>query len=554
MSSARRLAFALFASLALLVAVPAFASAAAEIEASPTALEFGEAGVNDSAPALTAELKNVGDEGTLVSNFQVPAPFIREGSCSDPVFLEPGEGCSLTVRFEPHSTGAFSANASLEYLVETGEGEIGFPLEIALSGTGATGTLEANTSSFPEFPYYFGGNLQEQVNVSNNSPFTAITEGRTISGPDAGYFSFVGSECGANIFTPGASCGLQVQFSSPGKPGDYEASLEIANSGTTDPLIVPLKATVLAGPQATIEPGEIDFGAVKVNTASSTQQVKVTNTGDFQLQIQQLLIISGSPLSFPLTNDECSQVALEPGEACEVTVGFAPTKAGERNASIFLISNTPGPVSTAALLGEGMNAPNGTVALTSTAKVDVPMTCITSGYRDEDTLSYQWLSNGVAITGATQSVYVPIEADIGATLSCEVSATNAVGSQTITSASSSAIVAATTGPQGPTGPTGPTGPAGPTGPTGPQGPAGPSGAQGPVGEPGATGATGAQGPSGMAGATGPAGPKGETGATGPKGPQGKRGPAGKKSGGKNHRACKVGKKKRGAKARCASRH
>jgi len=522
MQSARRLVFALFASLALLVAIPALASAAAEIEASSTSLEFGEVGINDSAPTLTTEFKNVGDEATTIGNFQVPAPFSREGGCNDPTFLEPGEGCSLTVRFEPHSTGPFSANASLEYTVNVGEGEIDLPVEVALSGTGATGTLEASTPSFPEFPYYFGGNLQEQVNVSNNSPFTAITEGRTISGPDAGDFSLTGSECGTNIFPPNSNCGLQVQFSSPGKPGDYEASLEIANSGTVNPLVVPLKATVLAGPEATIEPGEIDFGAVKVNSAAPTQQVKVTNTGDFQLQIQQLLVISGSPLSFPLTNDECTQVALEPGEACEVTIGFAPTKAGERNASIFLISNTPGPVSTAALLGEGMNVPAGTVALSSTAKIDVPMTCITSGYRDEDTLSYQWLRNEVAITGATQPVYVPIEADIGATLSCEVTATNAVGSQTITSASSSPVMAATAGPQGPTGPTGPQGPAG---------------------------ATGAQGATGLSGATGPAGPKG---ATGPRGPKGKRGPQGKKSGGKQHRACKVNKKKRGAKARCAA--
>lgn len=531
MPSARRLIFALFASLALLAAVPALASAAAEIEASSTSLEFGEVGINDSVPTLSTELKNVGDEGTLLSNFQAPAPFVREGSCSDPTFLEPGEGCSLVVRFEPHSTGPFSANASLEYLVNIGEEEVGVPVEIALSGTATAGTLEASTPSFQEYPYYYDANQQQQVNVNNNSSFSAVVEGRAISGPDAGDFSLIDSGCNGNLLSPGNNCSFQVQFSSPGKAGNYEASLEIANSGTVNPIVVPLEATVLAGPQATIEPGEIDFGAVKVNTASPTQQVKVTNSGDFQLQIQQLLVISGSTQSFPLTNDECSLAALEPGESCEVTVGFAPTKAGERNASIFLISNTPGPVSTAALLGEGMNAPNGSVALTSTAKVDVPLTCIASGYHDEDTLSYQWLSNGVAITGATQPVYVPVAGEVGATLSCEVTATNAVGSQTVTSAASSAVTAAAAGPQGP---------------------AGPSGPQGPAGEPGATGASGAQGPGGTTGATGP---KGETGATGPQGPRGQRGPKGSKSGGKkNHRACKPSKKKRGAKARCATKH
>ena len=524
MSSARRFAIALLASAALLIAVPAFASADAEITATPTPLDFGQVGISDPAPTLATQIENTGDETTLIGNLQVTGPFAIDGSstCGDPTFLNPGDKCSLAIRFQPLAIGSFSGAATLEYTIGFGEEEIGASFEVPLSATASAGTIQASTPSFSPVPYYFGSQ-QQQVDVANTSPFGVNVENITISGPDAAAFSINGSNCGS--LSSGANCNLQVQFT-PNSAGSYEASLELTNNGTANPLVVPLEAIALAGPQATIEPGEIDFGAVKVNTAAPTQQVKITNSGDFQLQVQQLLIISGSPAIFPLTNDECSQKALEPGEDCEVTVGFAPTKSGERNASVFLISNTPGPVSTASLSGEGMTIPSGTVALTSPAKENVPITCLPSGYAAADTLAYQWLRDGVAISGATQAVYVPTAADVGTVLNCEVTATNAVGAQTTTSAPSAVVAAATPGPQGPAGPAGPQGPVGEAGPAGP------------------AGAPGAQGPAGPTGATGPTGPQGQPGARGPRGAKGKSK--------KNHRLCKKAKRNRAAKARCAN--
>jgi len=48
------------------------------------------------------------------------------------------------------------------------------------------------------------------------------------------------------------------------------------------------------------------------------------------------------------------------------------------------------------------------------------------------TLSYQWKLDGVSISGATDETYLPVSADVGSDLSREITATNAAGSDSLT--------------------------------------------------------------------------------------------------------------------------
>jgi hypothetical protein len=505
----RRPLTVLLAALALALALPAFASAAAQLEASPATLEFPETGIHDAAQSLSTTVTNGGDEEASIGGFSATPPFYIDfgsSNCDEAGTLQPTQSCTLTVGFAPTGGGTYNGEADVEY---TTNGET-LLLEFPTSGIGVSGTLVAIPINFNTQPYYFGGQ-QQQTNVFNGSSFTTEVGGTTLSGPDAAAFN-VAYNCQGVFLSPGNQCGVGVQFN-PGAPGTYEATLEIANDGTVDPIEVPITVEVLAGPIATIEPDEVDFGPIEVGTEAEPAHLSITNTGDFSLQIQQLIIISGTPTTFPVLLDECTFHIVEPGEDCEVIIGFTPSKAGERNASVFVISNTPSPVNIASLSGEGMFAPNGSAQLSSQAKVGVPIFCMTSGYREVDTLSYQWLREGVAIPGETESDYVPVSGDVGATLSCEVTAENPVGSQTIESGPSATVADAEPGPEGPEGPEGEEGPAGPTGPSGPTGPTGPAGPQGPTGEAGAAGSPGNNGAAGANGSNGAPGPQGPAGAT-----------------------------------------
>jgi HYDIN/CFA65/VesB-like, Ig-like domain len=457
---------ALASIVALMFAIPAFASAAGVLEADVIALEFPATGIHDVSSQLSAKITNGGDDNAALKGVSTESPFLVDGGvseCDDMPTLAPGSSCNLVVRFAPTEVGPKSANVVLQYddLAETQA------LLIPLSGSGSTGTLAAAEPSFYSQPYYFGGQ-QQWVSVNNPSAFTVIAESTSIVGPDAASFNINSSGCNGSFLAPGNNCGLNIQFN-PGGPGTYVAQLEIVNSGGVSPLVVPLEAVALNGPSAVISPSSIEFPVTKVGTAAATQQVAVANEGDAPLQIQQLLVISGTPQTFPITNDGCSLVEIAPGDKCEVTVGFVPTKAGERNASIFVIANTPGPVTTEALSGEGMLAPNGSVSLTSQAKVGVPIVCLTSGFHDVDLLSFRWLRGASTIPGETQSVYVPTKADVGSTLRCEVTAENPVGTQSIASAPSAGVLGAAPGPQGPAGAAGSAGAAGAAGASGPAG-------------------------------------------------------------------------------------
>lgn len=448
--SVRRLLLAAISTLALLLAVPAIASAAGNLEADTAELSFPATGIHDSSAVLSTKITNNGDEDTSLGGVTTASPFsvdAEASDCDDNPVLSPGSSCNLVVRFAPQTVGPATADVSVEY----NDSVEARSLKITASGEGVTGTLSGSTPSFNTQPYYYG-NQQQQVSVNNFSSHAVLAESAAISGTNAAAFEINFSNCGSTVLQPGNNCNISVQFNAS-VPGTFKASLKVQNDGTVSPVVIPLEVVVLEGPKAVITPANVEFGIVKVGTTAPSEKVTIANAGDFPLQIQQLLVISGTPSLFPLSTDGCSGQQIAPGDECEVTVGFTPVKNGERNASIFVITNTPGPITIATLSGEGLTAPSGTVELTSPAKVDVPITCLTNGYRNADERSYQWLRGGVAIPGATQSVYVPATADVGSTLSCALKVVNAVGTQTITSASSAAVIA-NSGAQGPTGKTG----------------------------------------------------------------------------------------------------
>lgn len=515
MPSTRRLLLTgVLAALALTLAVPAIASAAGNLEPEVTPLVFPETGIHDPSSAQSTKITNNGDEDASLGSVSASFPFLIDSEasdCDDTLVLAPGNSCNLVVRFAPQALGPVSGAATVEYndSVEPRQ------LEIPTSGTGVTGTLAGGSLSFNTQPYFFGSQ-QQQVNVTNTSTHAVVAENATISGPGAARFNVNFSSCNGNLLPPGSNCSVNVQFN-PIAAGTFTASLEVQNDGTLSPVVIPLEAIALAGPKAVITPNSIDFGIVKVGSIAPSETVTISNAGDFPLQIQQLLIISGTPTLFPIGLDTCSGQEIAPADDCEITVGFAPTRNGERNASVFVITNTPGPVTIASLTGEGLTAPDGTVELTTQAKVGVPITCLTNGYRNADERSYQWLRGATPITGETQSIYIPVEADIGSSLSCELEVVNPVGTQTIASAPSAAVLA-NPGTQGPVGPQGIPGPAGATG------------------------------------AAGPIGPTGDTGPPGPRGKQGKRGPKGK-PGKSKPKSCKSSQRRSAkAKSKCAARH
>lgn len=84
-------------------------------------------------------------------------------------------------------------------------------------------------------------------------------------------------------------------------------------------------------------------------------------------------------------------------------------------------------------------------SITGTAQVGQTLTRVNGTWSGAGTITYahQWLANGVAISGATAATYVPVVGDVGKTITSRTTASNAGGSTSVTSAPTSAVIAAT---------------------------------------------------------------------------------------------------------------
>lgn len=429
MSRPRYLTLACLISALGLLAAPSFSAAAGDLTPEPTQLDLGTQGIHGgSTPPQEVKFVNLTGADLNVSSLSLvgadAADFLSNDNCS---FVMDGTSCDASVSFNPATPGPKSAQ--IELVDDNGT------VIVPLSGTGATGTLSGSSPSFDPQPYFFGGQ-QREARISNLSAFAAAATDVTITGPDAAFFSIGFSGC-QFVLNPGNECDVGVNFN-PSEAGTKHAQLELSNDGTVNPLVIPLSATALAGPDAVISPAQADFGDVAIGSASAPRAFTIENAGDYPLQVQQVFVLSGTPQLFPITANSCSAHVLSPAASCQITVDFHPNGAGEREGTVFVITNENGPVDTASFFGYGIPAPNGAATVTGTAAAGSPLTCTPSGYSDGTTFTYQWQKDGNPFDETGPKV-TPTDADVGARFSCRVSATNSVGSQTVVSAKSAPI-------------------------------------------------------------------------------------------------------------------
>ena len=340
---------ALFSSLTLLgvllAAAPALAGAG--LSASPSQLEFGEVDLHyggsprqtvnffGTDPITPTTIESATIEGGEAASFQ-----IVNDDCSG-AQLEIGQACSIEVAFE--AAGARGAHAATLVLA-TSDG----PVEVALSGDAATGTLTASPDplSFAAIPYTAPGSHNEgenseseQIEIQNSANASTQIATFTIAGADASSFSIQYSCGDGDVLGTNNSCGVGIRFQ-PTSLGAKHASLVIDSDSPSGPLVVPLEGEGLRGPKLTLSTTQAMFGDVALGSAAQ-QTLGVTNAGDYPLLIQRTFLVSGTPLMFPLLTDSCSGQILYPSEACEITVGFQPTTLGEKDASLLFITNAP---------------------------------------------------------------------------------------------------------------------------------------------------------------------------------------------------------------------
>jgi hypothetical protein len=320
------------------------------------AITFG----NSYPKPVQEKIRSVEIVGKGASSFQ-----LVENGCSGATLLRNPEGCTVEVSFHPGAPVA--SNATLELVVEDvaeeegEETEVLEEVEVPLSGEGITGHLSADESplSFSPIPYTGSGshgegsqNETDEIKISDDANATADIESVSITGPDASSYSEQWGNCEHDYLEANNYCTMGIRFE-PVALGANDAQLVIKSDASDSPLVIQLEGEGLHGPQISMSSRQALLGEVPLGS-SVWQTFTLTNTGDYPLGVQQAVLVSGTPLMFPVLADGCSEQEVKPNASCAVTVGFQPTTPGEKDASILFITSSSLPLTVVGIDGVGV--------------------------------------------------------------------------------------------------------------------------------------------------------------------------------------------------------
>lgn len=155
---------------------------------------------------------------------------------------------------------------------------------------------------------------------------------------------FAQSGCSATL-SPGASCNVSVAFT-PTAIGPRNGNLMITSDAAGSPRVVSLIGTGTAAAVADVllSSTALNFAAQAVGTASTGQSVTLTNIGNAPLNVSSV-VTSGDFTGVGYCGTSTTGTVLAVGQACSISVVFAPTAMGTRAGTISITSNAAsGPI------------------------------------------------------------------------------------------------------------------------------------------------------------------------------------------------------------------
>jgi hypothetical protein len=309
--------------------------------------------------AQTTSLIFMSNFGGLPVNFSLPtfsgpdaADFsIASDACATlPPASSNFSGCTIKVAFSPSAVGQRTATLQIV------DNAVGSPQTVALFGTGqiVSRLLTASASTLD-----FGAQSQgipsstSALEIYNTGASPVVISGIAFSGASAADFfldPLAQGTCGGTV-AAGTSCIVYLQFL-PTSIGRETAVMTVKSNSAGGPVIVSLLGQgQKAITRLSASNFNLDFGAQTAGTVSSAQSISVLNTGNTAVSLFPPSIVGSNGFNFAATPGTCTGT-LAVGQACSVSVVFAPSVAGVVSAELQINSTAAAPV-TVSLTGTG---------------------------------------------------------------------------------------------------------------------------------------------------------------------------------------------------------
>ncbi len=141
-------------------------------------------------------------------------------------------------------------------------------------------------------------------------------------------FAVTGGTCAAGPIAPEAECTVTV-VARPPVAGSFERVLVVEATSTSGTARGQAAVRVQGSDVERLGVGGATFGQVAVGTASTPQNVPVTNAGSLPARISRIAVTG--PFQLRPSGCQIGQT-LGPGQACEITVVYVPTAGGGKAA------------------------------------------------------------------------------------------------------------------------------------------------------------------------------------------------------------------------------
>ncbi|WP_338763143.1 choice-of-anchor D domain-containing protein [Massilia sp. METH4] len=329
------------------------AVAQGSIALSANAVDFGALVSGVASPARTITVTNTGAAAVAFTAIAVgganPGVFTLGGTCGAASPVPAGGSCTVTVTATATAAGPFSGTLSLASNASNGT------VSVALGGTVAAPApaIAANPSAVAFGAQTIGGPAARQaVTLANTGNVTLTLNSIGVTGAPS--VTIADQTCGATLAVA-ASCTVTLAFA-PATEGAVAATLAVASnaaamqvavsgSGTTAPMAQP----------ALSEAGPIAFADTRVGQASAIHTLTLANNGTAALKVASL-VLDGAAADFALAGNCGANVTVSPGAGCTIEIAFRPAAAGQRAATLMLVTDG-GKQFTVALAGTGVAVP-----------------------------------------------------------------------------------------------------------------------------------------------------------------------------------------------------
>jgi hypothetical protein len=330
------------------------AVAQATVALSANALDFGALVAGAASPAKSVTVNNTGQAALTFSSITVGGAnagvFTLGGTCATGTSVPAGGSCTVTVTANASTNGAFSGNLSLASNASNGA------VSIALSGTVAAPApaVTANPSAVAFGTQTIGAPAATQTVTLANTGNVALTlNGIAVSG--ASTVTIANKTCGTTLAV-GANCTVTLAFA-PTASGAAAATLAVTSNAA--PLQVSISGTGTTAPAAKptlSEAGPVAFADTQVGKSAAAHTITLSNGGTAALKVASLVLDGAQASDFELKGTCATNVSVAASGSCTIDVGFKPTAAGQRAATLVLMTDA-GNQFTVALGGTGVAVP-----------------------------------------------------------------------------------------------------------------------------------------------------------------------------------------------------